>query len=354
MFVSADAHADPQEIGARTMARTTVASLVFSTHLPRAVPREILSPPPARAVTQAASVIQQVSLRGPSQSFFTINEILENGTVWPEGLPRAGLRKIDANTVTLPRERRSTPSPHHNAATPLPRGPAQFFTINEIIGNSNGDTHSIHVSTDNDEPFGMTAFVLPEGVLWTKWREVQADTDQEMPALQKCVADQNQCTAAAALFGAIVFGARQRMGHARLELVHRLVNFAIRYKGDEEQWGVPDLWSAPLSTFGTGFGDCEDYVIAKYVALRESGVLDDDLRMVLGYDKGRRSGHAVLAVRNDGDWLVLDHLAPRPLDATDLSGFVPLFSFNTHGVSLLAMPYTRQPHAQIASTKLKF
>ena len=78
------------------------------------------------------------------------------------------------------------------------------------------------------------------------------------------------------------------------------------------------------------------------------------MRMVLGYDKGRRSGHAVLTVRNGGDWLVLDHLALRPLAATDLSGFVPLFSFNTHGVSLLAMPYNRQPDLQIASTKLKF
>ena len=45
------------------------------------------------------------------------------------------------------------------------------------------------------------------------------------------------------------------------------VNSAIRYMRDDEQWGVPDLWSTPLTTFATGFGDCEDYVIAKYVAV---------------------------------------------------------------------------------------
>src|SRR5262245_13813900 len=220
----------------------------------------------------------------------------------------------------------------HCSSLTFPHGPPQFFTVNEIVGSGTSGTHPIRLTIEHDEPFGLTAFVQFQGLLWTQWRKVEADTDQEMLSLRKCIADQSQCTEGAAQFGAIVVSARQRMGRARLELVHRLVNLAIRYKSDDEQWGVPDLWSSPLSTFGTGFGDCEDYVIAKYMALRESGVADKDLRMVLGYDKGRRSGHAVLAVRNDGDWLVLDHLAPRPLPAADLTGFVPLFSLNAHGV----------------------
>ena len=41
---------------------------------------------------------------------------------------------------------------------------------------------------------------------------------------------------------------------------------------DLAQWGVIDRWSAPLETFTTGRGDCEDYAIAKYVALTAAGV----------------------------------------------------------------------------------
>jgi predicted transglutaminase-like cysteine proteinase len=296
-----------------------------------------------RATTSAG----QTSLRGPTQSFFTINEILENGTGSPEGSLWASLLKIGVRAVAVPRERPPAAPVHSAAAFPFSRGPAKFFTINEIVGNA----RSIRLPIEYDEPFGLTAFVQPEGLLWTQWRKVEAATGQEMPILRKCIADQSQCTEAAAQFSAIVFSAGQRTGRARFELVHRLVNYAIRYKSDEEQWGVADLWSSPLSTFATGFGDCEDYVIAKYVALRESGVADKDLRMILGYDKGRRSGHAVLAVRNDGDRFILDHLAPRPLAPTDLLGFVPLFSFNASGVNFLAMPYTPRSHLQIAGAK---
>ena len=38
------------------------------------------------------------------------------------------------------------------------------------------------------------------------------------------------------------------------------------------QWGVPDRWSPPLETLATGRGDCEDYAIAKYVALTAAGI----------------------------------------------------------------------------------
>ena len=69
----------------------------------------------------------------------------------------------------------------------------------------------------------------------------------------------------------------QRTGRARLDLVNNRVNDAITYKSDMAQWGVADLWSPPLAangtgSFNTGFGDCEDFAIAKYVALRAAGV----------------------------------------------------------------------------------
>jgi predicted transglutaminase-like cysteine proteinase len=229
---------------------------------------------------------------------------------------------------------------------PAPRGPAQYFTINEVLGLP-GRPSALRLPLADDEPFSLTAFVQPEGVLWDKWRKLIAEMDSEKPVLARCAADGKQCTPAARRFYAIIMSARQRTGRARLELVNQRVNAAIRYKRDEDQWGVPDLWSAPLSTFDTGFGDCEDYVIAKYVALHESGVPPGDLRMVLGYDQERMTGHAVLAVHNGDDWLILDQPAHRLVAAVDMHGYVPLFSFGARGVSLLVMPYVGHAMAAV-------
>jgi predicted transglutaminase-like cysteine proteinase len=243
------------------------------------------------------------------------------------------------------REERATVSP--------PRGPAQFFTINEILGNVGPrPARAFHLPLADNEPFGLTAFVQPEGLLWSRWRTLAAGMTREAAIVSRCIMHASDCTPAAQRFSAIVMSARERTGRAKLELVNQRINAAIRYKSDQEQWGEPDVWSAPLVTFATGFGDCEDYALAKYEALRESGVPAQDLRMVLGYDRLRASGHAILAVRNDGDWLVLDHLAQRGVPAAAMYHFVPLFSFNSRGVNLLAMPYIGHAMAAVAHTPL--
>ena len=251
-----------------------------------------------------------------------------------------------AASGNIGRSEERTPQPDKRTIVSAPAGPAQYFTINEILGLP-GRPSVLRLPVADDEPFGLTAFVQPEGVLWDKWRKLVAEIDLEKPVLARCIADEKQCTAAAGRFYAIVMSARQRTGRARLELVNQRVNAAIRYKSDEEQWGVPDLWSAPLSTFETGFGDCEDYVIAKYVALHESGVPAGDLRMVLGYHRERMTGHAVLAVHDGDDWLILDQPAHRLVAAVDIYGYVPLFSFGTRGVSLLVMPYVGHAMAAV-------
>ena len=72
-----------------------------------------------------------------------------------------------------------------------------------------------------------------------------------------------------------------------------------------------------------------------------------DLRMLVGYDNGRMSGHAVLAVRDEGTWLFLDHATERPLATVDMRSFVPLFSFDTRGVRLLVTPYIGRSMARL-------
>jgi hypothetical protein len=96
-------------------------------------------------------------------------------------------------------------------------------------------------------------------------------------------------------------------------------------------YGVVDLWATPLMTFASNAGDCEDYAIAKYFALREIGIAEQDLRLVVVHDRRTREDHAVAAVRYHGRWLVLDN---RTLDMRrdiDIAEFEPLFVIDREG-----------------------
>src|SRR5690606_27065578 len=120
-------------------------------------------------------------------------------------------------------------------------------------------------------------------------------------------ADARRCNAATKRFVLIVREAAARTGRARLETANRLVNGAIRYVSDPQQHGAADRWTAPLGTLAAEAGDCEDFAAAKYAVLRDAGVPERDMRLVLVRDTNIRIDHAVLAVRHDGEWLVLDN-----------------------------------------------
>ena len=79
-------------------------------------------------------------------------------------------------------------------------------------------------------------------------------------------------------------------------------------------------------------GDCEDYAIAKYVALREIGFSTSDLRLVIVQDNESHQGHAVTAVRFEGRWLVLDNLRFIIQEDTEISRLTPLFFIDEDGV----------------------
>ena len=86
----------------------------------------------------------------------------------------------------------------------------------------------------------------------------------------------------------IVDVARRREGRARIGEINRAINLAIRPMSDRAQYGVPDLWTAPIQTLTAGAGDCEDYAIAKYVALEKTGVPEENLRLLVVRDTRRR------------------------------------------------------------------
>ena len=210
--------------------------------------------------------------------------------------------------------------------------------------------------TRSTEPFGLPASVLTSGGLHDKWIGVQRRLDDEMVQLALCEGDRDGCVSPAALkFLDIVDAARSREGRARLGEINRAINLAIRATSDLAQHGQIDVWSSPLATFERGGGDCEDYAIAKFVALRRTGIAPDDLRIVVLRDTIRGEDHAVAAARLDGRWLMLDNRRMAMVEDADFRNFRPTFVIGSHGVmrytdsSLVADTSDWKPVASLAA-----
>jgi predicted transglutaminase-like cysteine proteinase len=183
------------------------------------------------------------------------------------------------------------------------------------------------------EPFGLPASALSWGGLHEKWLGVERKLDDERVQLALCDGDRDRCVSPAALqLLAIVDNARAREGRARLGEINRAINLAIRPMSDLAQYGEIDVWSSPLVTFAHGAGDCEDYAIAKFVALRLAGISPDDLRIVIMRDTLRGEDHAVAAARLDGRWLMLDNRRMAMVEDAYVRNYRPLFVIDRHGV----------------------
>jgi predicted transglutaminase-like cysteine proteinase len=193
---------------------------------------------------------------------------------------------------------------------------------------------------DPAEPFHLFTSPMVQGGLVAKWQKVSQKLDDERVQLALCDGDRANCASDAALqLLAIVDAGRQREGRARLGEINRAINLAIRPMSDLAQFGQEDVWSSPLVTFYRGAGDCEDYAIAKLVALQMAGIRSEDLRIVVLADTMRGEGHAVAAVRLDGRWLILDNRRMAMVEDMAFRNYRPLFVIDQTGV----MKYSDAP-----------
>jgi predicted transglutaminase-like cysteine proteinase len=189
------------------------------------------------------------------------------------------------------------------------------------------------------EPFGLSTSRMYAGPLQQKWLGLARKLDDEAVQLALCDGDRDGCASDAALqFLAIVDSARARDGRARLGEINRAVNLSIRAMSDFAQYGQIDVWSSPLVTFYRGAGDCEDYAIAKFVALREAGIPADDLRIVILRDIIHGEDHAVAAARLDGRWLMLDNRRMTMIEDSYVRNYRPLFVIDQSGIMSYADP----------------
>ena len=131
-------------------------------------------------------------------------------------------------------------------------------------------------------------------------------------------------------------GLGTRAESARIEAINTYVNQRVAFVDDSRQYGVADRWTAAADTLARGRGDCEDYAIAKMAMLRRAGFAERDLYLVILKDLVRRADHAVLVVRSEGRFRVLDNGTDRILDSSDVRDYRPILTFSvarafTHG-----------------------
>jgi predicted transglutaminase-like cysteine proteinase len=87
-----------------------------------------------------------------------------------------------------------------------------------------------------------------------------------------------------------------------LERVNLHVNNRVKPMTDMEHWGVVERWNYP----DDGYGDCEDYVLAKRRMLMQAGWPREALLITVVRDK-HGDGHAVLTVKTDKGEYILDN-----------------------------------------------
>jgi predicted transglutaminase-like cysteine proteinase len=179
--------------------------------------------------------------------------------------------------------------------------------------------------------FGMDADPVAGGELAEKWHRVEDAMAEELAVVAQCRANGNCPPVAQRLMKISAEGAG-RSGRARVGLINRAADLAIRPISDEAQWGVADHWSDPFETLLTNRGDCEDYAILKYAALLEAGISNEDVKIVILKYFFPSQTHAAVATRVDGQWLMLDNRTLALVRDMDVRRAIPEFVLNHEGV----------------------
>ena len=109
---------------------------------------------------------------------------------------------------------------------------------------------------------------------------------------------------------------------------------------DLVNYGEEEYWATPEEFLDKG-GDCEDYAIVKYHALRYFSWPEQDLWVVLVENKKDGEKHAVLAARHGERTFILDNLS-RPAyllipEMAYMKTFTPLFAVNESGLWMFAV-----------------
>ncbi|MGH6675124.1 MAG: transglutaminase-like cysteine peptidase [Xanthobacteraceae bacterium] len=182
---------------------------------------------------------------------------------------------------------------------------------------------------------------------FTRWTGVETQfAAQQQPGACTTEAD-GSCAQTQWL--ALIDDLKSRPLADRVEYANEYLN-AVRYVPAIKNWGSPAYWETPFE-FLTRGGQCQDYAISKYLALRASGVPDSAMRVVIVHDRRTSQDHAILIVTVDSRDLVLDNMTTTVDPIENVRRYRAYYAINNSGWWAYFDPTTRFAGTQIAAVQ---
>jgi predicted transglutaminase-like cysteine proteinase len=175
------------------------------------------------------------------------------------------------------------------------------------------------------ESTAISAAKLPTAGLWHAARAANASAVLDTG----CHGANMVCaTPFAGKLRAIAAEASRLEGRALLDHVNSAVNQSMRYQADASLWGVGDYWADPADIAQKGAGDCEDFALTKFWLLRELGIAEEQMQLVILQNTRRQLFHAVLVVHTATGAYVLDNVNSTLRQDTAYAQYTPIMSFS--------------------------
>lgn len=122
---------------------------------------------------------------------------------------------------------------------------------------------------------------------------------------------------------------KNRSEMEKLEAVNNFFN-DVRYASDMKIYGKKDYWATPWEFLAKDRGDCEDFVISKYFALKYLGI--DYKKLFFTYVRSTRfkEPHMVLTYFKTpkSEPLILDNYNRKIFPASQREDLTPIYNFN--------------------------
>ena len=167
------------------------------------------------------------------------------------------------------------------------------------------------------DPFGNHTVELNEDApLVAVWRLLRDQVLLDKEYFYKCLESRENTCPSLPTFMKILDEARRYQGKALLGHLNRSINLLIK--------AAPGTWVGPLEVITMRHGDCKAYSIAKYAAVRASGISPDHVRLVIVHDRRHSEDHMVATVYQSGDWYILDNLTNLLLLDSEKADYEPL------------------------------
>nr|WP_319382597.1 transglutaminase-like cysteine peptidase [uncultured Roseibium sp.] len=287
----------------------------------------------------AAPAVTAAKRRGVHTAWLVCFSILlvrlTTGAAAADNAPGAGTpTSIDPDKVMQLASADATPAPVHAAASleksAASANAADVVNIPQPKPSDRG--RAIAVAPTGAAPkalkptllFGSLGKSIELSPITRRWQKALADFAPQTASAQNVHLTHPAYTA-------ILKQAGQKRRGLQIPKVNELVNRLLAYREDSALYETGEYWASPTETLAHRAGDCEDFAILKYALLRDLGIADEDMRIVVLRDAALRQFHAVLTVRHKGQWLILDNRFSRVRFERDLPHYKPLYSVNAAG-----------------------